>query len=314
MVYRLPLDGTRPGAAQAWGGPVDQFSFREDGAAGVLDVLVRADTGGERMWRAEVSEGEPALLHLPLELFGDGSDRAPARAYRPLPLEQGSRWSFHNRFVGDHLIYAAGQFADETGTQTAFAVPLNGGPVARVRVPHGISRIDVLGSDAVVIGGDARGRLGYSAIELVRGAPRIGDTSFLPAAREGERRSQAFFYRPDPDSPDGASGTLGLPITRELDDPAEERLLGAGSAVAFLRRDARRFSPAGELSADTANARDDACQASCVDWYGNARPIFLGERIFALMGYELVEGRLRGGRIEEVRRTDFAPPASSIRP
>jgi hypothetical protein len=47
--------------------------------------------------------------------------------------------------------------------------------------------------------------------------------------------------------------------------------------------------------------------ASCVDWYGNARPIFLGDRIFALMGYELVEGRSTRGRIAELRRVDFTP-------
>ena len=44
-----------------------------------------------------------------------------------------------------------------------------------------------------------------------------------------------------------------------------------------------------------------------MDWYGNARPIFLGPRVFALMGYELVEGQLRDGRIIERRRVDFSP-------
>lgn len=52
---------------------------------------------------------------------------------------------------------------------------------------------------------------------------------------------------------------------------------------------------------------DDGCQASCVDWYGDARPIFLGPRIFALLGYELVEGRLEGRAIRERRRINFAP-------
>ena len=56
--------------------------------------------------------------------------------------------------------------------------------------------------------------------------------------------------------------------------------------------------------------RDDACQASCVDWYGNARPIFIGERVYALMGYELVEGRVQGEAIVEQRRIDFAPRAA----
>jgi hypothetical protein len=51
---------------------------------------------------------------------------------------------------------------------------------------------------------------------------------------------------------------------------------------------------------------------------GAAPAIFLGERVFALLGYELVEGRLaaglwRGGpgeRIEERRRADFSPLAA----
>lgn len=308
MVYRLPLDGSRPGAVQAWGGPVDQFSFREDRAGHALDVVVRADSRGERMWRSEVSEGDAALLHLPLALFGDGSALTPERAYRSLPINRKPNWSFHNRFVGSYLVYSAGEFAGTVGVKTVFVAPLDGGPIAQVRAPHGVDGIDIMGSDAVVIGSDARERLGFTAIELAGSAPpRLGDTSFLPAAREGERRSQAFFYRPDPDSPDGASGMLGLPITRDLGDIPEARFLGAGSAVAFLRRDQRHFATAGELEAHAAGTRDDGCQASCVDWYGNARPIFLGDRTFALMGYELVEGRMRQGRISEVGRLNFAP-------
>ena len=54
---------------------------------------------------------------------------------------------------------------------------------------------------------------------------------------------------------------------------------------------------------------DDGCIASCIDWYGDARPIFLGDRIFALLGYEIVEGREQGGRIRELRRIDLTPPA-----
>ena len=103
-----------------------------------------------------------------------------------------------------------------------------------------------------------------------------------------------------------SGGTLGLPVSRHLARDGSE-FLGSGSAIAFLRRERRDLSPAGELVADDARAEPDGCLASCVDWYGNARPIFLGNRVFALMGYELVEGRLAGGRIAELRRADFAP-------
>ncbi len=311
MLYRMPLDGSRPGAVQAWGGPVDQFSFREDRAKGALDVVVRAESRGDWMWRPEVSSGDAALLHLPLSAFGNGTYLAPRRAYRALPLGEEANWSFHNRFMGKHLVYSAGSFAGKERSAATFAVPLDGGLISRINVPHGVDRIDIIGSDAVVIGNDKEDRLGFSAIELAGSQPRLGDTYFLPAAREGERRSQAFFYRPDPNSADGASGTLGLPVTRDLGKSSVARFLGSGSAVAFLRRDARRFSPAGDLAAHAETARDDGCKASCVDWYGNARPIFLGDRIYALMGYELVEGSLRNGRIREAARVDFAPPAAA---
>lgn len=308
FVYRMPLDGSAPGAVRAWGGPIDQFSFREDRDTHRLNVVVRAESRGDAMWGSEVSDGAAALLTLPVAAFGDGSRRAPHRAYRALPLNaDADSWSFHNRFVGRHLIYTAGEFNEQTRSKEVFAVSLDGGAVARIAVPHGVDRIDVIGSDAIAIGSDTRERLGFSAIELDARSARLGDTYLLPAAREGERRSQAFFFRPDDDSRDGASGMLGLPVTRDLGETSVARFLGSGSAVAFLRRDSRRFSPAGELVANAATARDDACQASCVDWYGNARPIFLGRRVFALMGYELVEGRVAGGLIGERARVDFAP-------
>ena len=305
FVYRLPLDGSPPGAVQAWGGPVDQFSFAEDRAAKRLRVVVRADSAGDAMWRPEHSEGAAALLTLPPGAFGDGSRVMTAAAYRSLPVGEDS-WSFRNRFVGRHLVYSAGAFNAHKGTSIVYAVPLSGGAIARIAVPHGVDRIDIIGADAIAIGNDAKERLGFSAIELEE-ASRLGDTYFLPAAHEGENRSQAFFFRPDENSSNGASGMLGLPVTRDLGNSPAARFLGSGSAVAFLRRDARHFSPAGELVANAEGARDDACRASCVDWYGNARPIFLNDRLFALMGYELVEGRVAGGLVGERARLDFAP-------
>ena len=65
----------------------------------------------------------------------------------------------------------------------------------------------------------------------------------------------------------------------------------------------------GALAARPGQPLDDGCRASCVDWYGNARPLFLQGRVFALLGYELVEGALREGQIREVRRISYAPAA-----
>jgi hypothetical protein len=176
-----------------------------------------------------------------------------------------------------------------------------------------VDRIEPLGSDGLVVGSGGRD-LTFTAVDLTgTDGPRLGDRYTLDQASEAESRSHAFFFSPDPQSPDGASGTLGLPVAR-AGRPAYRQLFQTSAAMLFLRRNDRRFAPLGDLAASAEGAVDDACQASCADWYGNARPIFLGSRVFALLGYELVEGAVNGGTIREVGRVDFAPRAASRRP
>lgn len=305
FLYRLPLDGSEPQAIEARGDPVDQFSFREDRSDGILNVVVRADSGGDKMWRSETSSGDTALLRIRLADFGNGSYAALHDWYRDLPAK-GS--GFQNRFVGKHLLYATDAYDRESSASALRAVPLDGGQIRLVTLPHAVTRLDVIGTDGVAIGANDEETLGFSAIRLdaSSGEATLEDTFFFADSAEGENRSQAFFYNPDPTDPEGTSGILALPVSRYLDGSAA-RFLGSSSSVAFLNRRKRKLSEAGTLDANAESAVDDNCKASCVDWYGNARPIFLGGRIFALMGYELVEGELADGRIVERRRVNFAP-------
>jgi hypothetical protein len=308
MIYRLPLEDEAPSAIGARGAPVDQFSFREDSSDDMLNVLVRSEGGGDAMWRPEVSDGDVALLRIPLGEFGDGSREASRQHYRPLPSLPSGSWSFHNRFVGNYVLYGGGAFGESAGASgaTLVAAPVDGGTPTRLKLQHAVERIEAMGGDAMIVGGGPGG-LGFSAIELGGGQePRMGDRYVQANSAEGETRSHAFFFKPDPGSPDGASGMLGLPVARRA-DPAFHRFFGSSAAMLFLRRQDRRLSPAGELAAHMQSVSDDGCHASCVDWYGNARPIFLRGRTFALLGYELVEGRLADSRISEIGRISFAP-------
>ena len=309
FVYRMPFRDEEPSAIAARGDPTDQFSFREDRANGLLDVLVRDDSGGDAMWSPEVTDGDVALLSIPISRFGDGSDEVPLNRYRALPNPGKDAWNFQNRFVGNFILYGGGQFGDKK-TTPVFAVGLRGGPIRKIDLEHAVERIDALGRDAVVVGSDPRDALGFSAIDLSERAARIGDVFLLPAASQGESRSHGFFFRPDND--DGSNGLLGLPISHSV-APAYQRFFGSAASMLFLKRAAKKFGNAGELDSNLDGIADDGCVASCVDWYGNARPIFADGRVFALLGYELVEGRMAEGRIREIGRLNFAPPQKATR-
>ncbi len=315
-VYRLPFAREdTPSAIGTRGVPIDQFSFREDAAAGRLDLLVRAEGRGDTMWGPEQGEGtNMALLQLPLSAFGDGSSEADASMYRALPALGANAYNMQNRFVGAYLLYGAGGSGYGAGEREGgiVAVPVAGGEAMRLPLPHGVERIEAMGRDALAIGNMSEG-LGFTAIHLGGDRPAVGERYVQRAAAQGESRSHGFFYRPDRNSPDGSSGTIGLPVMRSV-EPTHRRYFGSAAAMLFLRRDNRAFTPAGELDARPGDVTDDACQASCVDWYGNARPIFLGDRVFALLGYELVEGSLRGGRIGEIGRVNFAPRGLASKP
>ena len=310
MLYRIPFDAGRPTAVRARGNPVDQFSFHPNAVGGTLDVLVRADGEGDAMWGSEVTSGDPALVRIPMAAFGSGAGEVPVDRYQRLPKPVGNHWSFQNRFVGDHLLYGV---ASSGGEGNVTVVSLADRSVRALPIAHGVDRLDAIGGDAIAIG-SGEGFLGFTAVQLSATGPQLGETFRLPDARQGEARSHGFFFRPDPDSTDGSSGLLGLPVGKAIptSDPGNFQ---QSAAIEFLNRRGGRLSQAGELtSRPVAGGNEDNCVASCVDWYGNARPIFLGDRMFALMGYELVEGARRGDHVEEIGRVNFSPRPTAPAP
>ena len=307
MLYRMPLDGSAPSALGVSGAPVDQFSFLES-ADEHLNVLVRSEAVGDGMWGAEVAEGEVALLRVSLGSFADGSDHAPPASYRRLPQADDEAYAFQNRFVGEYLLYGTGR-----GWGPARRAPMGylyavryavEGEAAQLPLPHGVDRIEALGRDALVVGTDGDD-LHFTGVRL-DDRPSIAHRYTRRGASQGEERSHGFFYKPDGEY----SGLLGLPI-RRADASGSDHLIEDSAAILFLRNESLRLAELGELEARPERATDDGCRASCVDWYGNARPLFVRGRIFALLGYEIVEGSLDAGRIRETRRISFAPQMGS---
>ncbi|MGH8050238.1 MAG: beta-propeller domain-containing protein [Arenimonas sp.] len=288
-VFRLPLDGSAPTALKASGSPVDQLSFLQ--RDGYLNVLVSADAAGDAMWRAESKAGDLAMLRVDLNDFGDGTGSTKFRHYKGLP-SLGNSWGLQNRFVGDWFLYGS---AYGNNSNKAYAVRYATPDKAQaLKLSHDVQRIEVMGDDAIVVG-NSQQDLKFTSIKLAQTATAVS-TYTQSGAVQGESRSHGFFYRPT----DADHGVVGLPVLSNAGQ-------GESAAVMFLQNRGLKLSSLGKLNSRADSSIDDACKASCVDWYGNARPIFIGERAYALMGYELVEGRFINGAVKEKRRLNFAP-------
>jgi hypothetical protein len=284
-LFRIPLDGSAPSALKVSGTPIDQFSFLE-GSDGDLNVLVRSGGRGEGMWSAEHKAGALALLRVPLANFSDGRDSAPRSNYRSLPAVAG--YALQNRFVGEYLLYGGGagwRRPQNIDDPRAFAVRYARPEMAHeIVLEHGVDRIEALGNDAVLVGSDGRD-LHFTSLRLGR-VPSAAGRYVRPNASQGETRSHGFFYNT-------ADGLLGLPIVGPGESAARQ-LRRESASVLFLSNQQLKLTEVGALDSRP-GGNNDGCRASCVDWY------------------ELVEGELRAGRIQELRRVDFTPALAFLR-
>lgn len=248
----------------------------------------------------------------PLRDFSTRPRRAGEARFTPLPNPGGR--GLENRFTATHLVYGArenwGSYPPrgaEDLNGRVVAVPSNN-PAGAVVIdtPHNIIRVESIGFKAVLTGYRNDEALSISVLDL-RGAPRIADTATLASRYESEGRSHAFNASVNADG----AGLMGLPTV------AVERRAGRwwwnseASDVSFLSLDADgTIRPLGELSSNAEENTDPKyeCEVSCIDWYGNSRPVFARGRVFALSGTELIEGAVGDGRIGELARVNLTGP------
>ena len=154
----------------------------------------------------------------------------------------------------------------------------------RSSLAHGVDRIEALGNDAVVVGSDGRD-LHFTSLRL--GPRALGRRPLR--ARERERRAKRAATASSTSRRDGTA----RPADRRARKSADAAAAAANPpSVLFLRTSSLKLTEVGALDSRP-GGNNDGCRASCVDWYGNSRPLFLKGRVLALMGYELVEGELR---------------------
>ena len=296
-VFRIPLNGDTPSALKTQGSPIDQMSFLE--RDGYLNVLLTNNGFGSNMWGSENNTNNLALMRVALNTFSDGKDSAPQTAYKSLP--QANNGALQNRYVGDYLLYGAGTgWGRATGGVSILqAVRYKTGEIYGVPLDNAVDRIEALGNDALVVGSDGK-NLHFKSIAL-QSTPLPTSEFVMPNAAQGETRTHGFFYKPNSSD----EGVLGLPIIGSQSSTVRQ-LHKSSAGVLFLRNQSLNLSVVGQLNSQEGTVQDN-CIASCTDWYGNSRPLFLKNRVFALMGYEIVEGKINRNTITEVQRLNYAP-------
>ncbi len=302
LAYRFEMgDRERSGgtaAARAFGSPGDQFALHEspDG----LHALLSWSMSTCDMSRTAFHEPAPRLTHIPASVFATTLRPARMEDFRVLPGSQ----ELEVQLTDTQVAYANSQHPPYLGrwsdppravTATLFIVPFDAAAAhTTLQLPHGVDRLERVGNGLIAVGSTTEaGGLGISAVDL-RTEPHV-TTSFADAARgEAETRSHAFNARVDADG----SGMFALPTDRSSRNWQAPR----DTDLRFFQLDrAHGFSAAGALTSEE-RPTAIACEVSCIDWYGNARAVFIGDRVFALVGYELVEGALVNGTVVERQR------------
>jgi hypothetical protein len=337
LVYRVPVSGARPAFIAAHGMPPDQFAMQAD--ANALHALVRLVPDGCR----QSYQGSTRLgfYTIPLGRLGARLTEASPAMFTELPGTP--TYSVASRFTDHYLVYGGmsrfrrypdfsayadypaderrrhlAEVMEDLRPKPAVVVPIGRPDAYRtIDIGHTVIRAERVAND-IVLTGYRNGRgLSVTLIDL-GGRPRVGSTALLAGRYESEGRSHAFNSIVETDG----SGLMGLPTVGQVSDSERYSWRSRASDLSFLAMDSnRRLRPIGELERrfdyvdeydrETEAEDEDGvpgykCEVSCIDWYGNSRPIFTGGRIFGLAGTELIEGRIAGGRISEVQRLNIA--------
>ncbi|OYX09901.1 MAG: hypothetical protein B7Z08_03470 [Sphingomonadales bacterium 32-68-7] len=314
-IVRLPVGRGELAVMSARGVNFDQFSMDEhDGRFRALVSWRRHYCGSSYDQPHEV-----ALIDEPRSAFGP--TYREARDSRFIALPDPGVPVVENRFAGDWLVYGgranySGRPDDlEEGEKnlgpSAYAVPL-GRPQAATAIgqPHNVIRIERIGDDILLTGYRDLGGLSLTYLDL--DGPALISSLRLDNRFESEGRSHAFNSKVS----ETGGGVLGVPTVERHEDAGRWWWNSTVSDLSYLTFDSGgRLADAGLLRGkpeqEVVTAAGYECEVSCIDWYGNTRPFFLGGKVYGLMATDLIEAELVEGKVTERRRVDLTGALSA---
>jgi hypothetical protein len=287
-IVRLTYDGAPATAVRTWGRPMHELAWRID-MDGDVDALVQVPE------RVAPSTGV-ARLHVPSGRLRAGLTTMSVTQLHPLAVVADEGYMAPVRFIGARVVYARSSERECMDETTLVVEDLADGRAREIAVPHCVDRIDVIGDTAIAIDAPRHPDLPDTRMTAftLGPEPTIGDTVITDDAFGEWLRIYGSF----------ASDTLGSIAmgTRAGDDEAWPH---SASAVRFVSIEGASLRPRGVLRARWRFDPFEGCAEE-------PRVVFVGDRTFALLRNELVEGELVDDAVIERGRVELAPPPTRV--
>lgn len=311
MVFKVSIKDHDLKILEARGRPFNQFGIDTQGSRlrALIDLAPRECTAWAKTMR-------PSYFSVSTRQFGTEKTLDLRGENTSLP-SFASDLSLENRFTDNHLVYSLSDRSnyrpepeelDKSAVVTIVPVdkPSN---ATEIMLEHSALRLERLANHAVLTGYKNAEGLSVSLLSLAQ-SPAISSTVVLENRFESEGRSHAF----NAIVKRGKTAYLGIPTILRPENAGRWWWNSESSDVSFLSLSpSKQLTDSGALiSTDQTDNGGYQCEVSCTDWYGNSRPIFTDNRIFALSGLEVIEGRLVNGLIKEHDRLRLTTPLPSI--
>ncbi|MDP2600794.1 MAG: beta-propeller domain-containing protein [Deltaproteobacteria bacterium] len=280
LVYAVPLDGSLGGAFKLPVAPFDQFSFSETKKGlSLFGVSYDAEKICDK-------ENPMILADIPDDIFSSPTPREIQNYYVCLPKADTSQTYTDlsaNRFNTTHLVYGA--------QKKLIAVNRADKKITRLNLPYRLFRLEKAGERMMAFGSDGYGyfsaNLGISSLSL-SGDPVLSETTLLTDVYLGEWRSHSYSYQSGKEE-NGSFGiaTLQLKQSNDASKSWSYDYEVQSSIHYFDLKQNGNIVLNNAIQEQAFTQSTEQCTTSCIDWYGNTRPIFLNGQILGLLGDQL---------------------------
>ncbi|KZN70357.1 beta-propeller domain-containing protein [Pseudoalteromonas luteoviolacea] len=290
-LFKLPHSGEVMGSALVKGKPRNQFSFMQ--SEGALHLLTVSEAHSTPEIRA-------LLYKLPDVVF----EQRNASIVKPQREWSVATQYINNRFTNEWLVLDENLYGGHIENRhveqldSLSLTHLFRDEQFTLGLPHTVDRIEPIGGKLFVSGVNLQENYSVSIINLA-GSPSIDSEGVFDKFLEKENISHAFNYKTVTDNY-GIAGITALSkasLSEEMEDDLSIVYLGVTSNASV--------SLAGQAKAKVNPRTFIDCEVSCSDWYGNSRPFYIGNRVFALVGDVLIESHIIDEQVIELTRVDY---------